>query len=127
MPTERTPVHKHHYHSPIRRGLYSLALVTLVLVVGTVGIHRLEGFSYADSFFFVSMIATGQGPVGPLAPTTVAGKMFTSLLAFVSVGSMIAAFAFLFGPFLGKLWRIGVIKLEEELGLLNKHKGERHD
>ena len=111
---------KHHYHSPVKRGLYSLILVAGVLLLGTLGIHALEGFSYVDSFFFTSMIATGQGPVGSLVPQTTAGKLFTSVLAFVSVGILLAALGFVFGPFLGKLWRIGVIKLEEEMHLLSK-------
>ena len=112
-------MHKHHYHSPLNRGLYSLGLVMAILFIGTVGIHRLENFSYVDSFFFTSMIATGQGPVGSLAPRTVTGKIFTSALAFVSVGTLLAALGFVFGPFLGKLWRIGVLKLEEEIQVLS--------
>ena len=111
---------KHHYHSPLHRGLYSLGLVLGIMLIGTLGIHQLEGFSWVDSFFFTSMIATGQGPVGPLIPQTVAGKIFTSILAFVSVGILLAALGFVFGPFLGKLWRIGVLKLEEEIRTLSK-------
>ena len=113
-------MHKHHYHSPLNRGLYSLGLVLGILFIGTMGIHTFENFSYVDSFFFTSMIATGQGPVGPLVPQTTAGKFFTSALAFISVGTLLAALGFVFGPFLGKLWRIGVLKLEEEIQVLSK-------
>ena len=110
---------RYHYHSPLFRGLLSLVLVVFVLAAGTLGIHAIEGFSYIDSFYFTSMIATGQGPAPNVTPATVMGKIFTSLLAFVSVGSMVASFGFLFGPFLGKLWRIGVFKIEEEIHHLN--------
>ena len=116
------PIKHHHYHSPYRRGLYSLILVLAILAIGTFGIHFLENFSYVDSFFFTSMIATGQGPIGNLSPQTVPGKIFTSGLAFVSVGVLLAAFGFVFGPFLGKLWRIGVLKFEEELEMLRRKK-----
>ena len=58
------------------------------------------------------------------SPVTVAGKIFSSILAFVSVGSLIAAFGFLFGPFMGKLWKIGVFKLEEEIRHLGGKKGD---
>ncbi len=109
---------KHHYHSPWKRGLYSFGLVLTVTVVGTLGIHSLEKFSYIDSFYFTSMIATGQGPVGTLAPQTTSGKIFTSVLAFVSVGALLTALGFVFGPFLGKLWKIGVLKFEEEVHAL---------
>ena len=116
-----TTAHRHHYHSPVKRGLYSLGLVAAVLLIGTFGIHAFEGFSYVDSFFFTSMIATGQGPVGSLTPQTVPGKIFTSVLAFVSVGVLLTSLGFLFGPFLGKLWKVGILKFEEEVETL-RHK-----
>ena len=71
------------------------------------------------------MIATGQGPPPFISPVTASGKIFTCFFAFVSVGSMVASLGFLFGPFLGKLWRIGVIKLEEELEELHLMKPEK--
>ena len=118
-------VKHHHYHSFLNRGIYSLTLAVAVLSVGTLGFHWIEGFPYIDSFYFASMIATGQGPAPNTTPATALGKLFTCLFAFVSVGSMIAALGFVFGPFLGKLWRIGVIKLEEELHLIKPKKGSK--
>lgn len=105
----------HHLHSFINRGIYSLIIAAVVLGFGMFGYHQIEHFSYIDSFYFASMIATGQGPVPSFSPQTSMGKIFTCFYAFVSVGSMIASLGFLFGPFLGQLFRIGVIKLEEEL------------
>ena len=118
-------MHKHHYHSPKRRAFYSFMLLLGVVTLGTLGIHFLEDFSYMDSFFFTSMIATGQGPVGDLSPQTTAGKLFTSFLAFVSVGALLAALGFLFGPFLWKLWKVGIMKFEEEIHLIEKHSKEK--
>lgn len=111
---------KHHYHSFRNRGLYCCAIAAFVLGFGTFGFHLIEGFPYIDSFYFSSMIATGQGPAPSIFPVTPWGKLFTCLFAFVSVGSMVASLGFLFGPFLGQLFRIGVMKLEEELHL-KKH------
>ncbi len=113
---------KHHLHSPYNRGFYTLLLILVVLGVGTLGMHLIEGFSYLDSFYFISMIATGQGPPPILNINTALGKIFVSFMAFLSVGSMVAAFGFLFGPFLGKLWRIGVFKFEKELHHLSSKK-----
>lgn len=110
---------RHRYHSPLTRGIYCLALSAAVLGFGTIGLRLTENFSWIDAFYFTSMIATGQGPAPPLAPATTAGKLFTSLLAFVSAGAMITSLGFLFGPFLGKLWRIGVLRFEEEVEHLN--------
>ena len=117
-----TQIHKHHYHSPINRGLYCLGLVVTVLSIGTVGMHLIERFRWIDSLYFTCMIATGQGPTPSIFPVTSLGKLFTCFIAFVSVGSMVASLGFLFGPFMGKLWKIGVIKFEEELRVLEHKK-----
>ncbi len=114
------PEIKHHYHSPLKRGIFSFSLVTIVMVVGTVGIHWIEGLSYVDSFYFMSMIATAQGPA--FSPVTSAGKIFTSVIAFISVGAVVAALGFLFGPFFGKLWKVGHEKFEEEMEHLKNKK-----
>jgi hypothetical protein len=68
------------------------------------------------------MIATGQGPAPTVCPVTVFGKLFTCFIAFMSMGVMVASLGFLFGPFLGKLWKIGINKFEEELHHLHKNK-----
>ena len=90
-----------------------MALLALVLFVGTVGVHWIEGSSYLDAFYLTSMIATAQGP--SQAPVTAAGKLFVALMAFVSVGTVVASIGFLFGPFLGQLWRIGHDRWEEKV------------
>src|SRR3989338_2554093 len=113
----------HHYHSPIKRGLFSFLLISSVMTIGTIGIHFIEGMSLLDSFYFMSMVATAQGPT--MVPTTVAGKIFTSLMAFLSVGIVVASIGFVFGPFLGQLWRVGVERvehLEEELHMKGREK-----
>ena len=106
--------HPHRYHSPWRRGIYSFVFVASVVAVGTIGMHVIERMSYLDAFYFMSMIATAQGPM--TTPVTAAGKLFTSLMAFISVGSVVASLGFFFGPFFGQLWHLGVKRLEEELG-----------
>ncbi len=111
---------KHHLHSFLHRGLYCFALVASVLIAGTVALHVIEGFSYLDAFYFTSLIATGQGPAPTIEPVTPAGKLFTCVLAFVSVSVMITSLGFLFGPFLGRLWHVGIVKMEEEIGHFHK-------
>ena len=101
---------RHHLHSPWRRGAYSVLLVGTIMLIGTLGMHQLEGLSYLDAFYFMSMIATAQGPMQ--TPSTAAGKLFASLMAFVSVGTVVASLGFLFGPFFGSLWKIGVERFE---------------
>ena len=105
-------------HSLLIRALYSCVLIVLNLVIGTIGMHYIEGLHYIDAFYFISMIATAQGP--PNAPVTVGGKLFASTMAFVSVGSVVAALGFLFGPFFGVLLRAGAEHLEEEIHHLER-------
>jgi len=95
-----------------RRAVYALALIVAVVLIGTVAMHAIEGWSYLDSFYFTSFIATGQGPPSNLQPDSPLGKVFSSVLAFISVGTVISALLFLFGPFLGRLIREGEEKLE---------------
>ncbi len=75
--------------------------------------HLIEGWSYLDSFYFTSFIATGQGPPANLVINDAAGKIFASVLAFISVGTVITALLFLFGPFLGRVIRAGEEKVEQ--------------
>ena len=97
-----------------------MLLVAVLMLMGTIGLHLLEGLPYLDAFYFMSMIATAQGPA--TAPRTAAGKLFISIMAFVSVGTVVAALGFIFGPLFGKLWRVGVEKMEEELQHLTHSK-----
>ena len=115
-------MHPRHYRSPWRRGFYSALLVVAVMTVGTVGMHAIEGLSCLDAFYFMSMLATAQGPT--FTPVTPAGKLFAAAMAFVSVGTVVAALGFLFGPFFGRLWRVGVERLEQEAHLFRGKKDD---
>ena len=90
------------------------------MAMGTFGMHWIEKLSYIDAFYFMSMIATAQGPT--FTPVTAAGKIFASLMAFLSVGFVVAALGFLFGPFFGKLIKVGVEKFEHEVEILEHKK-----
>ncbi|MBL8013636.1 MAG: hypothetical protein JNN05_07285 [Candidatus Omnitrophica bacterium] len=88
-------------------------IVAVIMTIGTIGMHAIEGMEYIDAFYFMSMIATAQGSA--TTPVTVGGKIFASVMAFFSVGAAITSFGFLFGPLLGKLFHIGQMNLQEEL------------
>lgn len=95
------------------RAVYSFVVVASIVLIGTEGMHLLEGWSYLDSLYFTSFLATGQGPPGNLIPSSDASKLFVSVLAFISVGSVITSLLFLFGPFLGEVFRAGEERFEE--------------
>jgi voltage-gated potassium channel len=95
-----------------RRTLYSIVVVVAVLAVGTEAMHLLEGWSYVDSFYFASLIATAQGPSA--VPKTDLAKIFAAVFSFISVGVVLSALVFIFGPVLGTLIKIGIEYAEKE-------------
>lgn len=109
------------YHSIFHRAFYSFILIFVVLLVGILVLHHVEHYSYLYAFFFMSMLATGQGP--PIVPLTDIGKLFTSVMAFVSVGTVVFSLGFIFGPFFSRIVRISEQKiLEEERMILRRMK-----
>lgn len=98
--------------------MYSFIITASVLAIGTFGLHVIEDMSYIDSFYFMSMLATTEGP--PIAPHTFAGKIFASIMAFISIGAVVASLAFIFGPLFGTLLRIGVHEIEKEIHEIEK-------
>ena len=105
--------YRHPLRALERRALAAFCSVAAVMGIGMVGLHRFEGMGYLDAFYFMSMIATAQGPM--TIPHTAAGKVFTAIMAFLSVGIGVASLGFLFGPFFGELWHLGAHRFEERL------------
>jgi hypothetical protein len=98
--------------SRARRVFYAVSGIAAVMVVGTIGFHQIEGMSWVNSFYFESMLATGQGPPIPLV--TDAGKIFASVMAFVSVGSVITALVVTLAPIVSQIWREGLERAERD-------------
>jgi len=96
-----------------RRAIYALAAVVAAEVVGTVGFHVIEGAGWVNAFYFESMLATGQGP--PFQLNTDTGKIFASIMAFVSVGSVISALVFSIGPIVARYWRESLEHIEADV------------
>ncbi len=101
-----------------RRIAYSLIAIGIVLVLGTIGFAGLTGTGWVNSFYFECMLATGQGP--PFALTTTAGKLFASLMAFISIGTVLTTLVVNLGPVFGRLWREGIEEAEHEIRRLER-------
>ena len=89
--------------------LFSLAVVSLALSVGTIGYMVVEGWNAFDSFYMtvITLATIGYGETNPLST---AGRVFTIFLIFlgVGVGSVV-------------LGTIGRVIIETQLGhLLNR-------
>jgi len=96
----------------LRRVAYAFSLIIAVMIVGIVGFHYIEGMDYVDAVYFESMLATGQGP--PLTLATDNGKIFASIMAFVSVGSVLTTLVYTLGPLATSIWREGIERVEKE-------------
>jgi hypothetical protein len=70
----------------ISRKIYPILAgsVVLVLVVGTVVYHYLEGWSWVDAFYFSAVAGSTVG-FGDLSPTTNGSKLFTVVYIFSSI------------------------------------------
>jgi len=95
-----------------RRLVYALFGIGAVLAIGTIGFELIAGLSAVNAVYFESMLATGQGP--PLTLTTDSAKIFASIMAFVSVGSVVSTLLFAVGPVVRMYWREAAERFEEE-------------
>jgi len=96
-----------------RRLLYALIGIGVVIVAGSIGFHLIAGLDAVNSVYFESMLATGQGP--PLPLTTDNAKIFASIMAFVSVGSVVSTLLFAVGPVVRQVWHNSLVWVEEEV------------
>lgn len=66
-----------------------LLTVFIILVIGTVVYHYLEGWSWLDAFYFSFITLTTIG-YGDFSPKTDAGKVFTIIYIVIGVGIILS-------------------------------------
>jgi len=117
-----------HPLSPFKkRTFFSIAILGLVMAIGTIGMMVLEGWDLVTSFYFMSLLATAEGPAQ--SPMTIGGKIFASFMAFLSIGAAISAITFTFGPLFGSVLKEGIAYVEREEDKLKtrlEHKVQAH-
>ncbi len=77
-------------------GLLACAIVSVALLAGVMGYHRIAGLGWVDSILNASMILTGMGPVDPM--TTTAAKLFASAYALFSGVVFLSAVGIVLSP-----------------------------
>ncbi len=117
------PLFKHPLSPLGRRALLAFALILVVMTVGTVGMKELTGWDWVDSFYFMAMIATAQGP--PNQPPNDSAKIFAAIMAFVSIGALVTAIGTIFGPYLGYLFHRGASLADREIEKIEQERKER--
>lgn len=60
-------------------------ILIFIFVSGTIAFRIIEGWSWVDSFYFLSMTVTTVG-YGDLIPTTTLAKLLTVFYSFISIG-----------------------------------------
>ena len=66
-----------------------LITTIIIIVIGTIVYHYLEGWSYIDSLYFSVVTLTTIG-YGDFAPQTDAGKLFTVLYIVTGIGMILS-------------------------------------
>ncbi len=90
------------------------------MTVGIVGMKYLTGWRWIDSFYFMAMLGTAEGP--PTIPPNFWSKIFAGVMGFVSIGTLITASTIIFGPYLGYLFRKGTNFAEKEIQRIESEK-----
>ena len=85
----------------IRHGVLAGIIAGLSLLIGIVGFHICENWSWLDSLLSASMLLSGMGPTQ--IPSTVAGKLFASGYAMFSGVVFLSVAAVLLAPFVHRI------------------------
>jgi hypothetical protein len=87
-----------------RFALFSLMLITISLLIGVLGYHKLGSLGWLDSFHMSSMILTGMGPVVEMK--TAGAKLFSSFYAIYSGVAFLTITAIFFTPIIHRILHI---------------------
>jgi hypothetical protein len=126
--------HRRHLVSPsqLRLAVYALIAVGVCELVGTVGFHVMENFTWVDSFYEESMLATGQGPAINL--THDSSKIFASIMGFISLGSTLTSIVVALAPIVARFWHEARLvaerdarEIEADLHRLRNHSAPRDE
>jgi len=108
-----------------RRLFYAFSGIVVVMVIGTLGFHEIEGMSWVNAIYFESMLATGQGP--PIQLNTDSGKIFASVMGFVSVGTVFTTLVVTLVPIISQLWREGWDRVEKDAKVFEREMAGEKD
>jgi hypothetical protein len=90
------------FYARVRRALaLSGSLIGATLLVGTVGYHVVDDFSWLDAFHQSSLLLSGMGPVKE--NISVAGKLFDSFYALFCGVILLGATGIMFTPVIHRI------------------------
>ena len=95
-----------------RYSLFALLLISISVMVGTLGYRNVSGMKWIDSFHMACMILTGMGPVAEMK--TDGAKLFSSFYALYSGVAFLSITAVFFAPIIHRMLHILQIERGEE-------------
>jgi voltage-gated potassium channel len=100
----------------------ALAILLTIFIIGTIGFHFIEGWSFVDSFYTTIATLSTVG-YGDFSPDTTAGKFFTVFIIIFGVGMMFYTLVLLAETFIEGRVRnlLGRGKLEKIIEKMNNH------
>ncbi|MEY3444309.1 MAG: hypothetical protein RLZZ519_2590 [Bacteroidota bacterium] len=88
----------------LRYFLYSTTIVSISLLIGTLGYSYFGGLTLVCGFYNASMILTGMGPVDPMASD--GAKIFSSFYALYSGIAFLTTAAVLLAPLVHRMMHV---------------------
>lgn len=98
-----------------------IAAVLVLMLIGTLSYHELEGWNYIDSVYFTAVTLTTIR-YGDLHPTTEAAKLFTVFFVFAGVSVVLFAFTLIGQHFIERSQKSMVNVLSKTSGLAENYK-----
>ena len=100
----------------------ALVILLTIFIIGTIGFHFIEGWSFVDSFYTTIATLSTVG-YGDFAPETTAGKFFTVFIIIFGVGMMFYSLVLMAETFIEARLRnlLGRGKLEKIIEKMNSH------
>ena len=100
----------------------TLIILLTIFIIGTVGFHFIEGWSFVDSFYACIITLSTVG-YGDFVPETTAGKFFAVFIIIFGVGMMFYSLILMAETFIEARLRslLGRGKLEKTIEKMNNH------
>ena len=101
---------------------FTLIILFTIFIIGTVGFHFIEGWSFVDSFYACITTLSTVG-YGDFVPETTAGKLFAVFIIIFGVGMMFYSLVLMAETFIEARLRslLGRGKLEKTIEKMNNH------
>lgn len=105
-----------------RRLLYATGAIVVMIAIGSIGFHLLEGFTWNESVYIATQTVTTVG-YGDLTPKTLRGQLFATVFMLVGVGTVLYALTVLAQAIIQSqiLEALGVRRKTKEMEKLKNH------